>query len=418
MDGHDREEVSAGRDTASEARDGKASTTVESSTQGSQGGAPTSSKAENEDMSQMMVAMRHEEKAQRAAERSRKEKDTAFNAMRKAQAKSERLQAKPFLKVEYETDSGGWASYPADSIEKIWEGLWGGKPELEFDRGDETYHINLQDLIQENTRTKKRRSIRISLDVPEYWSMSSGLEKKDFPRCLAVGSDEEIFHRVRVLVPDQGLEEIERVVKRSVYHHFDFQGTSNCGLEMVTVKRVWRIEHPTLFRQYNLCRSRLQEKSQSEVPEINPPIGEELSLLAKRLLDQDVRASVNEVFLFHGTSTSNIHSIVAHGFDFRLARTGFYGQGTYFASQSCKSWQYCPLSDEVRYMIIARVSLGKPHYTQRVERDGKLPPTGFDSVVANPGPMAGHHHTVQSHQEFVIYDRCQAFPEFLVEIKP
>ncbi|CAE7898453.1 Poly [ADP-ribose] polymerase 3 [Symbiodinium microadriaticum] len=372
----------------------------------------------SENMTQMMETMRQEAKAQRAVERSRKEKDTAFSAMRKAQANSERLQAKPFLKIEYATDSGGWASYPADSIDKIWEELCAGKRELEFDRGDETYLISFQNLMQENTKTRKQRRIRISVDVPEYWSMSSGIEKQDFLRCLAIGSDEEIFNRVRVLVPESQRLEIDRVVKGSVFHHLDFQGSSACGLEAVSVKRVWRIEHPTLFRKYSLCRSALQEKSQGGVPGISPPIGEKLSLLAKRLLDPDVRASVNEVFLFHGTSTSNIHSIVAHGLDFRLANTGFYGQGTYFASQSCKSWQYCCRScgDEARYMIIARVSLGKPHYTKEVERNRKLPPKGFDSVVANPGPMAGHHSAVQSHQEFVIFDRYQAFPEFLVEI--
>ncbi|CAE7459970.1 Tnks [Symbiodinium sp. CCMP2456] len=366
----------------------------------------------------MMDAMRHEEKARQAAESLRMEKDTAFSAMREAQAKSERLQAKPFLKIEHETDSGGWASYPADSIDKIWEELCAGRPELDFDRGDETYHISLQDLIQENTRTKKKRSIRISLDVPEYWSMSSGLEKKDLPRYLAIGPDEEIFKRVRILVPSQQGLEMERVVRGSVFHHFAFRGLSACDLDTVTIKRAWRIEHPTLFRKYSQCRSTLQEQSQSGVPDINPPIGEELSELAQRLLDRDVRAPVNEVFLFHGTCTSNIRSIVARGFDFRLATAGFYGHGTYFASQSCKSWQYCRsgITDEARYMIIARVSLGKPYYTKQVERNRKRPPEGFDSVVANPGPMEGHHQSHQSHQEFVIFDRYQAFPEFVVEI--
>ena len=241
-----------------------------------------------------------------------------------------------------------------------------------------------------------------------------------FRGCLTSGTDAEIFGRVRVLVSEDMTQRLAMVVKGSVFHHNTLAAPSPSPCDVfkqtVTVKRAWRIENPHLFKKYRHCRANLQEKCQSEVHNIDPPIGPDLFLLAKDLLDPNMPTSLNEVLLFHGTQASNIQSIVAHGFDFRLAREGFYGQGTYFASQTCKSWQYCG-DGASRYMIVARVFLGKPSYASKVEKDRKLPPKGHDSIIANPGRMPGHHQGLQSHQEFVIFDRYQAYPEFLLEMR-
>ena len=39
----------------------------------------------------------------------------------------------------------------------------------------------------------------------------------------------------------------------------------------------------------------------------------------------------------------------------------------------------------------------------------------FDSVVVNPGKVSGHPHKEQIHQEFVICDREQAYPAYVVQ---
>ena len=74
----------------------------------------------------------------------------------------------------------------------------------------------------------------------------------------------------------------------------------------------------------------------------------------------------------------------------------------------------------MRTVIVAR--LGDPFYIKKVLKGIRRPPKRcfdhglHDSVVANPGPMFGHHDPDgQGHQEFVIFDAAQAYPCFVVQ---
>ena len=49
---------------------------------------------------------------------------------------------------------------------------------------------------------------------------------------------------------------------------------------------------------------------------------------------------LNEVYLFHGTKTANIRSIVESGFSLKYATNGLYGKALYLAESSEKSDQY------------------------------------------------------------------------------
>lgn len=107
------------------------------------------------------------------------------------------------------------------------------------------------------------------------------------------------------------------------------------------------------------------------------------------------------------------------------------GDGVYFASAACKSHQYtCPNHNlacgcrRKRILIIARVALGDSYHTKETRINTRRPPvrnstTGvtYDSVVVNPGPIKGHHNTTQVHQEFVVCDREQAYPCYVVEYR-
>jgi hypothetical protein len=99
--------------------------------------------------------------------------------------------------------------------------------------------------------------------------------------------------------------------------------------------------------------------------------------------------------------------------------SGYHGQGTYFASNACKSHQYSKKSSNANgmFMIIARVSVGQIYYTKSVCREAKLAPQKNDSIVANAGPMTGHNKGKQAHQEIVIFDRNSAYPEFVVKYR-
>lgn len=179
----------------------------------------------------------------------------------------------------------------------------------------------------------------------------------------------------------------------------------------------------------------LQDASGSPNHEIEPALGINKPSLRASLdtlyAPWSCRTSVNENWSFHGSSYNKIGNIVEFGFDHRVAKSqGFYGQGTYLASQSCKAHQYtcehcgpgklCRCR-HARWMILARVALGSPYYARQTCHGMKRPPQResgsqlHNSVVANPGPMKGHRKARQDHQEFVIFEGAQAYPCYVIK---
>ena len=137
-------------------------------------------------------------------------------------------------------------------------------------------------------------------------------------------------------------------------------------------------------------------------------------------LDQDI----NELFLFHGTPTGDTgRTIAEEGFDERVASLGgLYGAGSYFTDCSCKSNQYTG-SATSRTFLICKVLMGWPFCTKtthndrdRPERSARRPPqnaTGIlcDSIFAESGVA---NNGSQMHNEYVVFNRDQVYPEFLV----
>ena len=66
----------------------------------------------------------------------------------------------------------------------------------------------------------------------------------------------------------------------------------------------------------------------------------------------------------------------------RTSRTGYYGQGTYFASQACKNHQYAAGDDDydLHTIIVCRVALGDVFYADKVDKDCRRPPLNADTV--------------------------------------
>ena len=137
---------------------------------------------------------------------------------------------------------------------------------------------------------------------------------------------------------------------------------------------------------------------------------------------------IDEKILLHGTSWKNANSIVCEGFDNRMCQNAFYGAGVYFACAASKSHQYtcnqhkkCCSCKCQRTVIIARVALGDSYVATETRKKERRPPVRsgssgtYDSIVVKPGLIKGHHKPNQVHQEYVIFDREQAYPAFVVE---
>ena len=80
----------------------------------------------------------------------------------------------------------------------------------------------------------------------------------------------------------------------------------------------------------------------------------------------------------------------------------------------------------VKILLMARVTLGDVHYVQHADQHKKLRRAPLvagkkglvhDSVVANEG-QARTTYGKQYHREYIVYDRSQAYPEYVVFFEP
>jgi poly [ADP-ribose] polymerase 7/11/12/13 len=140
----------------------------------------------------------------------------------------------------------------------------------------------------------------------------------------------------------------------------------------------------------------------------------------------EMSTDINEFYLFHGTSSKSAHFICEHGFDERVADLNdLCGAGSYFAINACKSHQYSlKYKDSSTFvMLICRVVIGSPYCTSTSHNGQRRPPDNsttpgrpFDSIFAKHGisfTIAGRHHK-QHHNEYVVFDRHQVYPEYIV----
>jgi len=197
--------------------------------------------------------------------------------------------------------------------------------------------------------------------------------------------------------------------------------SDHCGrFSRAEVIEVQRNENAALYKEFLQMRTDLTGTYQDGVRSLQPAIDAEFL----------INGQVNEVFLWHGTGSTAMETILRRGFDERVASVSgnLYGSGLYFASQSCKSLQYASRGTE-RCLILCRVLLGnvfyatgpidavirRPPCVQGCPHETPCPHERHDSVVANSGVQ--HTLGAQVHREFVVHNRRQVYPEFLIKIR-
>merc|ERR1719183_894060 len=123
--------------------------------------------------------------------------------------------------------------------------------------------------------------------------------------------------------------------------------------------------------------------------------------------------SINEFYLFHGTSPEAAASITEGEFRLDLAGTNagtLYGRGVYFAESATKSDEYAKQDERGLYpMLICRVTLGRILYT-----DEEYPSS---SKLINQCTSGTHHSVLGDREkcrgtfrEMIVYDTDQAYP--------
>ena len=288
--------------------------------------------------------------------------------------------------------------------------------------------IDFKSMQQTRSDTNRVRKIRILLGVPEQWEST--------PDSLLLQS-----HRVASLyveVTNARIHDKVLEILQSTGHARDMKQTC-CYMQTARIKSAHRIENWRLWQGYKARCSALRQEHASHNVSVTPAAldldafekGSDVMTSGQKILDcgEELAPDIDEKILLHGTSWDNVNSIVLNGFDHRTCQRSFYGDGVYFASAACKSHQYtcqmhkagCYCAHE-RTLIIARVALGDAYRAKEVMKGLRRPPlrdsrigVTYDSIVVEPGPIRGHHQTEQIHQEFVIFEREQAYPCFVVQ---
>jgi hypothetical protein len=201
-------------------------------------------------------------------------------------------------------------------------------------------------------------------------------------------------------------------------HSHACSSTPASPLLKATVTKVMRVENEMLWRLYETRKAVLKSEY------AKTKVKESLSHKTKQpsLPSVELSADVNELFLFHGTSDETAMTIARHGFDERVASLGgLYGAGSYFADSSCKSHQYTRRSAAGEHvLLLCRVTMGWPFATSTMHPNQRRPPENpamgsgkrpFDSIFAESGKAKGG---AQFHNEFVVFDRNQAYPEYVI----
>ena len=162
-------------------------------------------------------------------------------------------------------------------------------------------------------------------------------------------------------------------------------------IQNLKLVKVFRMQNPTLYRQYELRKEKLS---------------------ATYLNKPDVIRNLERT-LFFGTSEATVSKINSEGFDrsFCGKNMTLYGKGVYFArdlSYSCDPTYSPPNADKVKsvYVVKALVGVYTKGTTDMPTLPEQSPNVPFNCAVDNPDDP-----TV-----FVIFRDYQAYPEYIMHI--
>ena len=325
----------------------------------------------------------------------------------------------PFSPEGNEQMQQAYLAFHDDPRERWWASIVAGGVER---------MVDFLEMKQTNAGTGKTRPIRITTGAPRQWASS--------PAALLTQRDD--LRSFYVEVKDAALIEVINRLLWSTGHAWDLS-TACSHMKTATVKSVHRIENYQLWQRYQARLHTMREDHAKYNLHVEPAAldldGRKNAMTeSQQYLDsgEPLASDVDEKILLHGTSWSNADDIVRHGFDHRTCRRGMYGDGVYFAGAACKSHQYscgahsgkASLCKCERTLIIARVALGDAYYASATRHGERRPPNRigaagtYGSVVVKPGVVTGHRKPMQIHQEFVVFDREQAYPAFVVQYLP
>ncbi|XP_029896942.1 protein mono-ADP-ribosyltransferase PARP12-like isoform X2 [Aquila chrysaetos chrysaetos] len=268
------------------------------------------------------------------------------------------------------------ATVSSDDLEKAY--IAKCSPKLNFKAGKHEYELNFGAMIQKNLRYTTEREI---CRRPKFISQTE-VEKT---RARGFKHTEEFkgipAHWDKSALPELGFKLIELDSSSEEYKKVkvDFQRT----MPKTVIKRIRRVQNPSLWELYQWQKEQMQKSNGGK--------------------------TVDERFLFHGTSKKYIDAICQQNFDWRICGVHgtVYGKGSYFARDASYSDCYCREDSYIKTMFLARVlvgefTLGSSSYVRPPLKDNQ---NFYDSCVNNSSNPS----------IFVIFEKQQIYPEYLIE---
>eukprot|EP00397_Hematodinium_sp_SG-2012_P003704 GEMP01003712.1.p1 GENE.GEMP01003712.1~~GEMP01003712.1.p1 ORF type:complete len:469 (+),score=97.28 GEMP01003712.1:757-2163(+) len=309
---------------------------------------------------------------------------------------------KPETVWQYSGKRHGWQDYGISANAEIAQAVSAKERRVKIEGG--RYEVDLKSLEQKNLKTGCVRNMQCIMtppSLPPHWS--------DFgPANVTTEKRDEIQRLI-----DQTMHSMEERANFEVIA---------CPTK-ITVFEVTHVRSVELWARYNDEKADMGSRHAEQEVIVSP-----LSQPPPRcLLVHNCDETINELYAFHGTRPEVANTITKMGFDDRVSK-GIYGDGIYFTPSPCKALQYSgyPDQDGLHTLLISRVCLGDAHETKSMLDPGtRRPPSRgveklvpHDSVVANVGPMPGRgEYEYQYHQEYVVFEKRQCYPEFVVRVK-
>ncbi|KAJ1166178.1 hypothetical protein NDU88_006586 [Pleurodeles waltl] len=259
------------------------------------------------------------------------------------------------------------------------------KSVVPFQAGSQRYQINFEDMIQKNLIFGTEKEVRRR---PRFVSKEDIDKLKPSTRAKVAATQPASSARGMpgywdsTAVPDVGYTLVE-VSKHSVEFK-EIEKSFKKTMPQYCIQKVQRVQNITLWDFYQMQKDAMKKQNKKEV-------------LEKQL--------------FHGTKTIYLDGICHNNFDWRVCGLNgtVYGKGSYFARDASYSHNYCNSNSTSRMMFLARVLVGDfvrgdSSYTRPPPRTGTKN-TFYDSCVDN----------VQDPSIFVIFDKLQIYPEYIME---
>jgi hypothetical protein len=180
------------------------------------------------------------------------------------------------------------------------------------------------------------------------------------------------------------------------------------------IRRIQRVENLRLVDKY--------KAEQTDVAGLNQPCAPPIPGICAPKVS---KSTMNEYFMFHGTSHACLDKICRGGFDPRRGGSSagkLFGVGAYFAENASKADRYTTANEAGMYcMLVARVCLGATHMTNTSMETATMPPDRTDGVHAGNGVPLNSVTAEKresggcvDHREYIVYTGAQALPEFRI----